>query len=227
MPPEQPDENSSSPASRRRDVGSRTCYFTHRCSFPALILLHKSFLGELQTSVDQRFASIDLRDRVSRDTSKRIGFGTYGDVYQGSLQPNQQEVAVKVVRCGDKSARPALEVIPLTFSLWRLVTMLQGVLREVYVWSKLRHENIIELLGITTAFDNTISIVSPLMSRGNAFDYVQNLDVDPRPLVCCIPCHVLCASQLPLLEYSLDIGNCQRTGSCCTRRYQRRMCTRF
>lgn len=143
---EQPDENSSSPASRRR---------------------RDSFLGELQTSVDQRFASIDLRDRVSRDTSKRIGFGTYGDVYQGTLQPNQQEVAVKVVRCGDKSARPALE----------------GVLREVYVWSKLRHENIIELLGITTAFDNTISIVSPLMSRGNAFDYVQNLDVDPRPLI--------------------------------------------
>ena len=36
------------------------------------------------------------------------------------------------------------------------------VLMEVYVWSKLKHKNIVELLGITTVFDHTISIVSPL-----------------------------------------------------------------
>ncbi|KIM61181.1 hypothetical protein SCLCIDRAFT_49614, partial [Scleroderma citrinum Foug A] len=55
--------------------------------------------------------------------------------------------------------------------------------REVYVWSKLKHINVAELLGITTAFDHTISIVSPLMSNGNTFDYVQNPDNDPRPLI--------------------------------------------
>ncbi|KIM68087.1 hypothetical protein SCLCIDRAFT_106259 [Scleroderma citrinum Foug A] len=59
----------------------------------------------------------------------------------------------------------------------------QRVLREVYVWSKLDHDNVIKLLGITTSFDDTISIVSPLMSRGNAFDHVKNPDVDPRPLI--------------------------------------------
>jgi len=59
--------------------------------------------------------------------------------------------------------------------------MHQRVLDEVYVWS--RHNNVIESLGITTAFDHTISVVSPLMSQGNAFDYVQNPDIDSRPLV--------------------------------------------
>ncbi|KIM56730.1 hypothetical protein SCLCIDRAFT_93413, partial [Scleroderma citrinum Foug A] len=55
--------------------------------------------------------------------------------------------------------------------------------REVHLWSKLRHENIVPLLGIVTQFDFTISIVSEWMHRGNAFQHVQNTDVDPRPLL--------------------------------------------
>lgn len=56
------------------------------------------------------------------------------------------------------------------------------MLREVYLWCQLRHKNILPLLGITTAFDNTISIVSPWMDR-NALQYVQNRTIDPRPLI--------------------------------------------
>jgi len=70
--------------------------------------------------------------------------------------------------------------------------MYQRLLAEVYIWSKLAHENILELLGITTAFDHTISIVSPLMPRGNAFDFVQDVDNDPRPLVCSMILRSLC-----------------------------------
>ncbi|KIM68464.1 hypothetical protein SCLCIDRAFT_105575 [Scleroderma citrinum Foug A] len=62
--------------------------------------------------------------------------------------------------------------------------MYQKLLEETYVWSKLDHKNVIKLLGLTAAFDHTISIVSPLMSRGNTFDYVQDSGVDPRPLAC-------------------------------------------
>ena len=60
------------------------------------------------------------------------------------------------------------------------------MLNEVYVWSKLEHDNVLKILGVTTFFYQTISIVSPLMPRGNAFDHVQNPKVDPRPLVCCM-----------------------------------------
>ncbi|KIM61183.1 hypothetical protein SCLCIDRAFT_1181819, partial [Scleroderma citrinum Foug A] len=63
--------------------------------------------------------------------------------------------------------------------------MCQKLLQEVHVWSKLDHKNVIKLLGVTTAFDHTISIVSPLMSW-NVYDYVQDPDVDPRSLVCCM-----------------------------------------
>ncbi|KAI6155408.1 kinase-like domain-containing protein, partial [Pisolithus tinctorius] len=55
-------------------------------------------------------------------------------------------------------------------------------LHEIHIWSPLQHENIIPLLGITTKFDRTVSIVTEWMERGNAHQYVQDIAVDPRPL---------------------------------------------
>jgi len=51
------------------------------------------------------------------------------------------------------------------------------------MWSKLRHVNVLPVLGITTIFELTPSIVSLWMQNGNAYDYVQDQSVDPRPLV--------------------------------------------
>jgi len=59
----------------------------------------------------------------------------------------------------------------------------QKLLKEVHVWCKLAHANVLPLLGITTEFDLTVSIVSPWMENGNAHNYVQDKTVDPRPLV--------------------------------------------
>ena len=59
----------------------------------------------------------------------------------------------------------------------------QKFLQEVHVWSKLNHANVLPLLGITTKFYHTVSIVSPWMNNGNAHDYVKEKTVDPRPLV--------------------------------------------
>jgi len=59
----------------------------------------------------------------------------------------------------------------------------QKFLKEVHVWWKLDHTNVHPLLGITTEFDLTVSIVSPWMENGNAHNHVQNKTVDPRPLV--------------------------------------------
>ncbi|KAG6330192.1 hypothetical protein ID866_8899, partial [Astraeus odoratus] len=57
------------------------------------------------------------------------------------------------------------------------------VLYEVHLWSKLEHRNILPLIGITTSFDSTVSIVSKWIASGNARDYVQDKAVDPRPLL--------------------------------------------
>ncbi|KAG6331062.1 hypothetical protein ID866_8023, partial [Astraeus odoratus] len=56
-------------------------------------------------------------------------------------------------------------------------------MREIHVWSKLSHKNVLPLLGITTEFNHGVSTISPWMENGNAHDYVQNRDIDPRPLL--------------------------------------------
>ena len=149
------------------------------------------------------FAWIDLGHRVSRDVSKRIGSSTHSEVFEGSLilspeqtkasennteeTPQFQKVAVKIVRYDREDALTVLMVssLYLWFSSLRcLITFNQRILRGIYVWWNLAHENVVELLGITTNFDHTISIVSPLIPRGDALRYVQDPNVDPRPLVC-------------------------------------------
>lgn len=143
-------------------------------------------LYELQSVVNQEFPSLDLGNRVSRDTTKRIGFGMYSDVYEGTLLSEKIKVAVKVVRYDSHIIIPVLMVGGSFFSFSvMLIAAYQRLLNEVHIWSELEHENIIKLLGVSTTFDYTISMVSPLMTRGNAFDYVQNLKVIPCPLVRC------------------------------------------
>ena len=159
--------------------------------------------------MSQRFASLDLGDRVSRDESKVVGFGTHGMVYEGTLNPEQAKVAVKTVRYGDKSALPVLKVSSL-YALFFAMShnMYQKVLNEVYVWSKLDHENVIKPLGLTAVFDHSLSIVSPLMARGNAFDYMrQDPVINPRALVCGTSLSYL----LPFSLHRLDPGNSKWT----------------
>ncbi|KAI6141609.1 kinase-like domain-containing protein [Pisolithus tinctorius] len=101
--------------------------------------------------------------------SETTKYLTGGDaiVYRGRLLPGGTSVAVKTYRFGHKSDREVLK----------------NFLRETHLWSKLIHPNVLPLLGITTKFDSTISIISKWMSNGNAHDYVQDLKVDPRPLL--------------------------------------------
>ncbi|KAG6331295.1 hypothetical protein ID866_7793 [Astraeus odoratus] len=71
------------------------------------------------------------------------------------------------------------------------VQTIKRVLWEMHVWSKLYHENVLALMGTTTDFDDTVSLVSQWMEKGNAHDYVQDKAIDPRPLIVDIA-HGLC-----------------------------------
>jgi len=94
--------------------------------------------------VDRRFGSIDLGVRVSRDASKLIGFGTYGVVYEGTLNPEQIKVAVKTVRYGDKSDLRVLKASSLFAfvsamshdsileSSWRSICLVQAQTQECH-----------------------------------------------------------------------------------------------
>ncbi|KAI6167283.1 kinase-like domain-containing protein [Pisolithus thermaeus] len=108
----------------------------------------------------------NLEGRLCRATCTILRGGN-ATVYRGTLQPGEKSVAIKTARGG----LPGDEHI------------IKRVLKEVHLWSKLHHENIVPVLGITTEFDLTLSIVSPWMGMGNAHTYVQNTAIDPRPLM--------------------------------------------
>ncbi|KAG6329601.1 hypothetical protein ID866_9487 [Astraeus odoratus] len=119
--------------------------------------------------------SINLDGLVERDkTIYRCG--GQATVFKGTLKPPPgceslnvsriTQVAIKTVRCLPHDKFTA-----------------ETTLREVHLWSKLRHDNVLKLLGIVTEFDNTISIISEWMDKGDAHDYVQDRDIDPRPLI--------------------------------------------
>ncbi|KAI6017968.1 kinase-like domain-containing protein [Pisolithus microcarpus] len=111
--------------------------------------------------------SVNLDGRVVRDTDCHPLCGGSADVYRGTIQSTRAEVAIKIIRA----------------ELASDMTAIKRTLREVHLWSKLQDENILPLFGVTTDFDCTVSIVSPWMNSGNAFSYVQDESVDPRPLL--------------------------------------------
>ncbi|KAI6008450.1 kinase-like domain-containing protein, partial [Pisolithus marmoratus] len=59
---------------------------------------------------------------------------------------------------------------------------------EIHIWSQLQHDNVMPLLGIVTNFNDTVSMVTEWMERGSTHDYVQDVAVDPRPLLVDIAC---------------------------------------
>ncbi|KAG6329775.1 hypothetical protein ID866_9315 [Astraeus odoratus] len=111
--------------------------------------------------------SINLNGQVVLQQTTRPLSGASASVYQGLLRSNGIRVAVKIFH-----SRPLEDMVTL-----------KRILHEVHLWSKLRHENIVPMLGISTDFNSTISIISEWMGLGNAYVYVQNQSNDPRPLL--------------------------------------------
>ncbi|KAG6331498.1 hypothetical protein ID866_7594 [Astraeus odoratus] len=128
-------------------------------------MLQESVLEQLAQRATQY--SVNLNGRVRRD--QLCSRGGYGVVWRGTLSPQGVQVAVKTVG-SDYVSPEDTETI-------------KAAVREVHTWSKLSHVNVIRLLGITTEFNNTISFVSEWTENGNAHNYVQDVTVDPRPLL--------------------------------------------
>ncbi|KIM60729.1 hypothetical protein SCLCIDRAFT_1216613 [Scleroderma citrinum Foug A] len=126
-------------------------------------------MGTTLQDLSQRASrySINLDGQIQRDGAYPPLCGGFADVYRGSVESTGGQVAIKTLRAGLASD----------------VAAIKRAFKEVHLWSKLKHDNILPLLGITTDFDFTVSIVSPWMQVGDAFSHVQNKEVDPRPLL--------------------------------------------
>ncbi|KAG6333945.1 hypothetical protein ID866_5142 [Astraeus odoratus] len=109
--------------------------------------------------------NINLNDQVDRDNAFRPLHGGSAIVYLGTLHSQRQKVAIKSIRLSPTGHKTAI----------------QHITEVIQVWSKLRHENIVSVFGIVTKFDFAVSVVYKWIPTGNAYDYVQNTETDPRP----------------------------------------------
>ncbi|KAG6327080.1 hypothetical protein ID866_12010, partial [Astraeus odoratus] len=109
---------------------------------------------------------ISVFHAVERD-NPAVRRGGYAFVYSGVIPSKGTRIAIKAIRCGPPEQEEDMK----------------RALHEIHVWSKLHHENVLPLLGITFEFDYTVSMVSAWMEKGNAHEYVQNKSIDPRPLL--------------------------------------------
>ncbi|KAI6097182.1 kinase-like domain-containing protein [Pisolithus sp. B1] len=142
----------------------RDCYFADSTRQEPVIEV-SSVLRELCNRASTY--GIVLNGRLSRTSGSNPLHGGTASVYHGTLTPDCAEVAIKTFR----SLGPGNEA------------ELKRIFREVHVWSKLHHENVVRMLGISTEFDSTLSIISEWMPLGNAHTYVKNTENDPRPLI--------------------------------------------
>ncbi|KAJ1308943.1 hypothetical protein OPQ81_004626 [Rhizoctonia solani] len=101
---------------------------------------------------------VDMTSTIdpTRYSTVAIYGGGFGDVWKGGLMDGT-EVAIKTWRFSYMSQENPKE--------------LKRAMREVYNWSKVKHENIQELLGVVM-FQGRLGMVSPWMPYGNLRDYV-------------------------------------------------------
>ncbi|CUA70595.1 Focal adhesion kinase 1 [Rhizoctonia solani] len=93
-----------------------------------------------------------------------VSHGGYGDVYCATLR-NGDRVGIKCVRILAESTNEGRK-------------FLKYAAHELYVWSKCKHPNIIELLGVML-FRDQIGMVSPWLDNGHLRWFLsQNLQVD-------------------------------------------------
>ncbi|KAI6006311.1 kinase-like domain-containing protein [Pisolithus orientalis] len=106
---------------------------------------------------------ISLDGKILRDSTP-LACGTHSLVYRGTLCPDGRVAAVKIVSRSDEK-------------------VIKEILLEAHIASKMRHPNVLPLFGITTAFGLTVSLMTGWMEGGDAHQYVQQRDRDPRPLI--------------------------------------------
>ncbi|KAG9122903.1 hypothetical protein FRC07_000526 [Ceratobasidium sp. 392] len=94
--------------------------------------------------------------------------GRFGDVWRGSLQ-NGTKVAVKCLR---------LHTVNEAHS-----KALKHAARELYYWSKLKHENVLGLLGFAM-FQGQLAMISRWMENGTLNDFIRKHPEEDRWFLC-------------------------------------------
>ncbi|KAH7325454.1 kinase-like domain-containing protein [Rhizoctonia solani] len=142
-------------------------------------------ISELVTRLS-RHGCQDITNQLdlSKFSRTAVSTGGFGDVYHGTLQDGTQ-VAVKCLRLlvgvDDESGKKQLK----------------RAARELYVWSKCKHPNVLELFGVAR-YNDRVAMVSPWMENENLTWYLTRYPDADR--------HHLCASVADAIAFLRQNG---------------------
>ncbi|KAG9100172.1 hypothetical protein FS749_016035 [Ceratobasidium sp. UAMH 11750] len=109
--------------------------------------------------VQHKCPNITDRLELARCGRAPISGGGFGDIYQGTLSGGER-VAIKCPR------------LYLQQNDTDSHKVLKHAARELYVWSRLKHNNVLELLGLAL-FRDQMAMISPWMESGALLDYIK------------------------------------------------------
>ncbi|KAJ3545922.1 hypothetical protein NMY22_g2256 [Coprinellus aureogranulatus] len=98
-----------------------------------------------------------INGEVTRTSDMAVDGGVYSDIWQG-LYLNHGKVALKALR-NTKADDPRSQ---------------ERFRREVELWSRLKHDHILQFYGIVTNIGKHIHMVSPWQENGNILKYVES-----------------------------------------------------
>ncbi|KAF8709181.1 Protein tyrosine kinase, partial [Rhizoctonia solani] len=135
-----------SPSTRRASAVTHRSTAKHLTSMDVFYQLLAHGCVDLSTVMDP-----------NKYSDRSIAGGGFADIWKGSLLDGT-EVAIKVWRFDNIAADGPKS--------------LKRAMREVYLWSKVHHPHIQELLGVVL-FQGRVGMVSPWRKHGNLRDYVK------------------------------------------------------
>ncbi|KAF9472096.1 kinase-like protein [Pholiota conissans] len=132
-----------------------------------------------QNSTENPFSDATLNDltgKVTKDDEDAIGGGVYADVFKGRWAAENKEklVAIKVIR-------------PHVHRGNEIEKLNKRLRKEIRIWAKLTHENIVSLYGISSGFGKYPAMISQWMSQKQLDGYLVqkgDLNLDDRLKIC-------------------------------------------
>ncbi|KAG8701915.1 hypothetical protein FRC11_011819, partial [Ceratobasidium sp. 423] len=103
-------------------------------------------------------ANLTSKINANQDTAILVSRGGFGDIWQAT-QPDGTQVAIKTWReslIGQHDYK-----------------LLKRGMREIYYWSKMKHENVHQLMGVIMFNGQSIGMVSEWMENGNLHEYLR------------------------------------------------------
>lgn len=104
-------------------------------------------------------APVDLTGHILRLDDHPVAGGSFGNVYRGIYRTTSGQIQVAV---------KALRFLPSADDIRR-------IRREIKIWMKLKHQNIVPFIGVTAGFGppETISLVSPWIPNGTLTNFLE------------------------------------------------------